>query len=102
MTTTANTLSAVADLYEKYAARIAATVDLDAADYDNTAAGLAGLLTDVVDRLGHDQVVDWLEEAADNLNAVARLGGDNEETRGLLREVDAALYEATGDLELCG
>ncbi|MBL3664490.1 hypothetical protein JL475_00320 [Streptomyces sp. M2CJ-2] len=89
------------NLITEYAEPIADAVGLDHADYPRTADGLATLLRDAADALGSlDQSRDWLEEAADDLNAVARLGDDGPKTQELLKWVDNALYEAKSDLAL--
>jgi hypothetical protein len=88
-------------LIGEYAVPIAGSVGLAAAEYDRTAEGLASLLRDTADRLGAmDQIRDWLEEAAADLEAVARLGDGGSRTQELLDGVDTTLYEARTDLEL--
>ncbi|MFF2852644.1 hypothetical protein ACFVT5_41085 [Streptomyces sp. NPDC058001] len=89
-------------LIAEYAEPIADAVGLDHADYDTTADGLATLLRAAADDLGSlDQSRDWLEEAADDLTAIARLGDGGPKTQELLKRVDNTLYEAKADLELC-
>jgi hypothetical protein len=92
----------VDQLIAQYAEPIATAVGLDHAEYDRTADGLARLLLDTADRLSSmDQTGDWLEEAATDLAAVARLGDDGAKTHKLLESIDANLYEAKAELELC-
>lgn len=101
MTATAQTITATS-LYAEYAAPIANAVNLDPADYEATADGLSQLLTDTAECLSPmDQTRDWLEDAAADLDAIARLGGDDKKTRQLLKRVDSALYDARSELKDC-
>jgi hypothetical protein len=91
----------VAELHATYAARLAAVVGLTVAEYEPTTDGLAELLRDTAGRLSPvDPNQEWLEEAADHLNAVGLLG-DSREASKVLRTVDNTLYEAVGELETC-
>jgi hypothetical protein len=95
-TTQAITAESLAD---EYASVIASSVELEAADYDSTEDGLASLLRDAAERLGSmDQTGEWLEDAASDLDAIARLGSDNESTQLLFARVDGALYEVKSEL----
>lgn len=87
-------------LITEYAAPIADTVGDDASEYDATAAGLASLLRYAADQ-ADSQTADFLEEAAADLDAVARLGGTDAKTQKVLQRIDSNLYEALSDLELC-
>ncbi|MFJ3699522.1 hypothetical protein ACIPW9_36260 [Streptomyces sp. NPDC090052] len=86
-------------LIAEYAAPIATAVGLDDGEYDSTAEGLAGLLRYAVDQ-ADSQTADFLEEAASDLDAVARLGGTGSKTQKVLKRIDGLLYEAKSDLEL--
>lgn len=89
-------------LIAEYAQPIADTVGLDASEYDQTADGLASLLRDTANRLSSmDQTRDWLEDAAADLDAIARLGDGGAKTQKLLDSIDSTLYEAKSELELC-
>jgi hypothetical protein len=91
----------VESLVAEYAEPIASSVDLTASEYDPSAEGLASLLRDTSDRLAPmDQTADWLEGAASDLDAIARLGDDGPKTQELIRRIDSALYEAKSDLDL--
>ena len=88
-------------LIAHYAKPIADSAGLDPSDYDKTAAGLASLLSDTSACLSPaDQTRDWLEDAAADLDAIARLAHDNPAIQKLLARVDSTLYEAKSDLEL--
>jgi hypothetical protein len=88
-------------LIAAYAQPIALSVDLDPSDYDQTADGLATLLREATTQLRPlDQTAGWLEDAAADLDALARLGGDNPETQKLLSRIDGALYDAKSELEM--
>jgi hypothetical protein len=84
-------------LHADYAQPIADEAGLDTSDYDRDAAGLASLLRDASDGID-PQVAEWLEDAADGLNAVALLGDDGPKTQELLKEIDRALYQVRNDL----
>lgn len=89
----------VDQLITEYAESIADEAGLDISDYDTTASGLASLLRDTAGGC-NDQVAEWLEEAAANLDAVSQLGDGGSETQKLLKNADRNLYEAKADLEL--
>ncbi len=89
-------------LITEYAEPIASSVGLTASEYDRTEEGLASLLCDAADRLSPmDQTGEWLEEAAADLDAIARLGDGGSKTRKLLKRIDATLHEAKSELETC-
>jgi len=48
-----------------------------------------------------DQTRDWLEDAASDLDAIARLGDGGSRTQKLLDSIDTMLFEAKSELELC-
>ncbi|MEV0779206.1 hypothetical protein [Streptomyces sp. NPDC050428] len=99
---TATKTITVDQLIAEYAGPIADSVGLTATDYDATAGGLTNLLRDAADRLSSmDQTGEWLEEAAAELDAIARLGDGGPKTQELLKSIDSTLYEAKSDLELC-
>jgi len=88
-------------LIADYAKPIANSVDLAASDYDQTAEGLASLLRDAANCLGSmDQTRDWLDAAAADLDAIARLGDGGAKTQRLLDRIDSTLYEAKSELEM--
>jgi hypothetical protein len=88
-------------LIANYANPIANGVDLTASDYDHTAERLASLLRDAANQLSPmDQTRDWLDEAAADLDAIARLGDGGAKTQKLLDRIDATLYEAKSELEM--
>lgn len=88
-------------LIADYAKPIANSVDLTASDYDQTAEGLASLLRDTANRLSPmDQTRDWLDEAAADLDAIARLGDGGAKTQKVLDRIDSTLYEAKSELEM--
>jgi hypothetical protein len=88
-------------LIATYAQPIADSAGLTATEYASTEEGLAALLRDAAEQLTPmDQTGQWLEDAATDLDAIARLGDDGPRTQKLLNGVDAALYEAKTDLEL--
>ena|SRR5882757_7972113 len=89
-------------LISEYAEPIADSVGLDASEYDRTPDGLASLLRDTANRLSPmDQTRDWLEDAASDLDAIARLGDGGSRTQKLLDSIDTMLFEAKSELELC-
>ncbi len=91
----------VEQIITDYAGRIAAAVGIELAADDRTPDGFPAFLNLAASRLsGIDQTADWLTEAADELAAYNRLGGDDDKSRALLQGVDSTLYEATEDLEL--
>lgn len=102
MNTTAKAKTITVDqLITEYAAPIADAAGLDASEYASTADGLASLLHDTADGLSPmDQTGEWLEGAASDLGAIARLGGTDKKTQEVLRRIDRNLYEAKSDLEL--
>lgn len=87
----------IAQLHTDYAPAIADEAGLDLADYSKDANGLASLLHDATDGID-PQIGEWLEEAADDLTAIARLGDNGPKTQKLLKKIDRALYYATSDL----
>lgn len=98
MPATAQTV-AVGDLHAKYAAQIAEAGNLDATDYEPTADGLSQLLRDTAEQLSpSDQTRDWAEDAAADLDAIARLGDDGPKTQRLLKRVGSALYDIRSEL----
>lgn len=89
----------VDSLISTYAPSIANEAGVDPADYNPTAGGLASLLRDTAEQLATlDQTRDWLEDAATNLEAIARLGDNGPRTRDLLARISTALYNARGEL----
>ncbi|MFE2633955.1 hypothetical protein ACFXKF_04035 [Streptomyces scopuliridis] len=88
-------------LFAEYAEPIASSVGLTATEYDRTEEGLASLLCDTANRLSPlDQTGEWLEEAASDLDAIARLGSANKKTQRLFTRIDRALYDAKSELEV--
>ena len=88
-------------LITEYAEPIASSVGLTASEYDRTEEGLASLLRDTADRLSSmDQTRDWLEDAAADLDAIARLGDGGSKTQKLFGRIDTTLYEAKSELGL--
>lgn len=89
----------IEELHADYASRLAAVTGLDVAEYPPTAPGFAGLLRDTAGRLSLiDPNREWLDEAADHVEAVGLLG-DSREAPKVLRTVDNTLYEAVEELE---
>jgi hypothetical protein len=86
-------------LFAAYASPIAHSAGIDPADYDRTPDGLASLLRDTAEDMAPtDQTRQWLQDAAADLDAIARLGDDGAKTQELLDRIDATLYEAKRDL----
>ena len=87
----------IESLIEDFAGTIADEAGLDAADYEPTADGLAKFLKDAAEGFSPtDQ--EWLGSAAENLNAIARLGDDGPKTQQLMKSIDSALYQVYADL----
>lgn len=94
-------MATTASLIADYAQPIANSVNLTASDYDQTTEGLAELLRDTAGRLSSlGQTRSWLEDAATDLDAITRLGGNGSKTQAVLQRIDTTLYEARADLEL--
>lgn len=93
--------SSVGQIIAAYAEPLAVVVGITFDDYYRTSDGFIQLLGDVANRLSPmSQIRDWLDEAADDLKAIARLGDSGEKTRQLLTSIDNTLYEVRADLEL--
>lgn len=89
------------EIITEYADRLGNALGVEVNDDDRTRNGFPGLLETCANRLsGIDQMADWLQEAANDLDAINRLGDDSDKAQSLLKQVDAALYDAVRDIEL--
>lgn len=76
---------------------IEAETGLDRGDYAETADGLAELLRDAASDM-NDHLRDWMEDAAFDLDAIARLGDNGPRTAALLRRVNGTLHDVQVEL----